>query len=205
MRATTHRPTPPPPRKARAHAPPGALLGAAALVWQASYAAFSGTTRSSGNSWSTGSVALSDDDAGSARFQATNLVPGATDTKCIKVTANASVPGTVKGYAVNPVRSSAGLEDHVLVSVSEGTGGNYASCTGFTSQANLITDMPLSTLAGFSDYAHGMGGWAVTAGTQSRTYQVTWKFDTTGMTQTQLDALQGAQTGIDIQWELQSS
>jgi len=193
-------------RTAVALTTPVAVLGAAAMVWHASYAAFSGTTRSSGNSWSTGSVALSDDDAGSARFQATNMTPGSTDTKCIKVTANASVPGIVKGYAVNPVPSAAGLEDHVMVTVAEGNGGTFASCTGFTpSGQNLVTNMPLSTLATFHDYAGGMGGWAVTAGTQTRTYQVTWKFDATGMTQSQLDALQGAQTGIDIQWELQSS
>jgi len=186
-------------------ATPAAIVAAGAMVWHASYAAFSGTTRSSGNSWSTGTVALSDDDAGAARFQAANMVPGATETKCIKVTATASVPGVVKGYALNAVPSPAGLEDHVLISVNEGNGGSFASCTGFVSAGNLITDMPLSTLATFNDYAHGMGGWAVTAGTQTRTYQVTWKFDTTGLTQSQLDQLQGAQTGIDIQWELQSS
>jgi len=192
-------------RLAVALATPAAILAAAALVWHASYAAFSGTTRSSGNSWSTGTVALSDDDAGAARFQATNMVPGSTETKCIKVTATASVPGVVKGYALNAVPSPAGLEDHVLISVNEGNGGSFPSCTGFVSAGNLITDMPLSTLATFNDYAHGMGGWAVTAGTQTRTYQVTWKFDTTGLTQSQLDQLQGSQTGIDIQWELQSS
>jgi len=192
-------------RTAVALTTPVAVLGAAAMVWHASYAAFSGTTRSSGNSWSTGSVALTDDDAGSARFQATNMTPGSTDTRCIKVTANASVPGVVKGYAVNPVASVSKLEDHVLVTVNEGTGGSFASCTGFVSTSNLITDMSLTTLATHNDYASGMGGWAVTAGTQTRTYQVTWRFDTTGMTQSQLDALQGAQTGIDIQWELQSS
>ena len=192
-------------RIAAALATPVAVLSAAAIVWHASYAAFSGTTRSSGNSWSTGSVALTDDDAGAARFQASNLVPGATDTKCIKVTATASVPGVVKGYALNAVPSAQGLEDHILITVAEGTGGSFAACTGFTSAGTLVSNMPLTTLATYNDYAHGMGGWAVTAGTQTRTYQVTWKFDTTGMTQSQLDALQGSQTGIDIQWELQSS
>lgn len=184
---------------------PLAILAGAALVWQASYAAFSGTTRNSGNSWQTGSVALSDDDSGSARFQASGLTPGDTQTRCITVTATATVPGLVKGYAVNPVTSPQGLEDHILITIDEGTGGSFASCSGFVLDANLLTDLPLSTLATFNDYANGMGGWAVSAGTQSRTYQVTWTFDTTGLTQTQLDQLQGAQTGIDIQWELQSS
>jgi len=192
-------------RAAVALATPLAILSAAALVWQSSYAAFSGTTRSSGNSWSTGTVALTDDDAGSARFQATNLTPDDTETRCIRVTATATVPGTVKGYAVNPVQSAQGLEDHILVTIRHGSGGSFSSCTGFVSTGTLISDMPLSTLANYNDYAHGMGGWDITSGTQSRTYEVTWKFDTTGLTQSQLDALQGAQTGIDIQWELQSS
>jgi len=186
-------------------ATPAAILAGAALVWQASYAAFSGTTRSSGNSWSTGSVALSDDDAGAARFQATNLTPGATDTRCITVTATASVAGVVKGYAVNPVPSPQGLGDHVLISVRDGAGGSFASCAGFVASRTLLTDVPLTTLATLDDYDHGMGGWDVPAGTQSRTYEVTWRFDTSGLTQSQLDRLQGAQTGIDIQWELQSS
>ena len=186
-------------------ATPVAILGAAALVWQSSYAAFSGTTRNSGNSWSAGTVALTDDDAGSARFQVSNLTPGATDTKCIKVTATATVAGMVKGYTLNPVTSTAGLENRILITVNEGDGGSFASCTGFTSSGNLVNNVPLSTLAGSNSYANGMGGWAITAGTQSRTYQITWKFDTTGMTQSQLDALQGSQTGIDLQWELQSS
>ena len=201
MRATTSRTR----RITIALATPAAILCAAGLVWHSSYAAFSGTTRSSGNSWSTGSVALSDDDAGAARFQATNLTPGSTETKCIKVTATATVPGVVKGYAVNPVPSAQGLESRIKVTVAEGTGGDFASCTGFAPSSTLITDMPLSTLATFNSYTNGMGNWPVTAGTQSRTYQVTWKFDTTGLTQSQLDQLQGSQTGIDIQWELQSS
>lgn len=44
-------------------ASPLAILGAAALVWQSSYAAFSSTTRNSGNGWETGAVAVTDDDA----------------------------------------------------------------------------------------------------------------------------------------------
>jgi hypothetical protein len=186
-------------------ATPVAVLAAGALVWQASYAAFSGTTRNSGNNWSTGSVALTDDDAGSARFHATAMVPGDTETKCITVTANASVPGVVKGYTLNPVLSPSGLQDHILVSMNYGSGGGFGSCTGFVSAGVIFPATSLTTLSAYNSYANGPGSWAVVAGTQSRTYQITWTFDATGMTQTQLDNLQGAQTGIDLQWELQSS
>lgn len=184
---------------------PIAIVAAAAMVWQSSYAAFSGTTRNSGNNWSTGSVALTDDDAGSARFQATNLVPGATDTKCIAVTANANVPGVVKAYAVNPITSAAKLEDHIKVSVQYGAGGGFGSCDGFTLGGTSIPEITLSGLAAYNSYANGAGNWAVTAGAQTRTYKITWTFDPSGLSQTQLDGLQGSQTGIDLQWELQSS
>jgi hypothetical protein len=184
---------------------PIAIVAAAALVWQSSYAAFTGTTRNSGNNWSTGSVALTDDDAGSARFQASNLVPEATDTKCIAVTANANVPGVVKAYAINPIVSAAGLENYIKVSVDYGTGGTFNSCNDFVLTGNSIPTMSLATLATFSNYANGAGSWPVVAGTQTRAYRITWKFDTAGLSQSQLDGLQGAQTGIDFQWELQSN
>lgn len=110
-------------RIAVAAATPVAILAAATMIWQSSNAAFSGSTRNSGNNWSAGAVALTDDDAGAARFQAENLVPGQTESKCLKVTANASVPGTVKGYAVNPHPSVHGLENYIKVSIQAGTGG----------------------------------------------------------------------------------
>ncbi len=186
-------------------ATPVAMIAASAVIWQASNEAFSSTTRNSGNNWSTGTVALTDDDAGSARFQVANMLPGQTDTRCLKVTADVSVAGVVKGYALNAVTSAAGLENHVMVTIDEGTGGGFGTCTGFTSAATVIPTMSLATLAGFTNYANGAGAWAVSPGTQSRTYKITWTFDTTGLTQSQLDGLQGASTGIDIQWELQSS
>lgn len=192
-------------RIAIAAAAPVAIVAASLLIWQSSYSAFTGTTRNSGNEWSTGSVALTDDDAGSARFQVTDMLPGQTDTKCITVTVNASSAGTVKAYAQNPVTSPEGLEDHIFLQVNRGTGGGFGSCTGFTSEVEIVPETSLATFAGYNSYANGAGGWNVNAGTSSRTYQITWTFDTTGMTQAEIDQLQDARTGIDIQWELQLS
>lgn len=184
---------------------PVAIMAAAAMVWQSSYAAFSGTTRNPGNNWSTGSVALTDDDTGTARFQATNLVPGNTETKCIAVTANTSVPGVVKAYAVNPITSAQKLENHIKVSVAYGTGGGFGTCTGFTNEGVAVANISLADFAGASNFANGVGSWPVTSGTQTRTYQITWTFDAADLTQAELNGLQGAQTGIDLQWELQSN
>jgi hypothetical protein len=186
-------------------ATPVAVVATGALIFQASSEAFSATTRNAGNDWSTGKVALTNDSAGSARFQVPNLLPGQTDTKCITVTANATVPGVVKGYAINPVTSTAGLENHIVVSADAGNGGSFADCTGFTKVSTEFTATPLSTIMQANSYATGFGGWNVPTGTSARTYKITWTFDTSGMTQDQLNALQGSHTGLDFQWELQSS
>lgn len=190
---------------AAAAATPVAVIAAAALIWQSSYAAFSGTTRNSGNDWATGSVTLTDDDAGASRFQIGSMTPMASGTQCIKVTSNASVAGTVKGYAVNPVTSPQGLENHIKVVVKSGTGGSFASCTGFEEGEVVIPGATLAQLAAFNSYDSAIGGWDVAAGTETRTYSITWTFDTTDLNQTQINQLQGAHTGIDFQWELQSS
>lgn len=192
-------------RVAVASATPIAVLVAAGLIWQSSNAAFTETTRNSGNNWSAGTVTLTDDDAGSARFQATNMVPGATETKCIAVLVDTDVPGVVKGYAVNAQPSAHGLENHILVDIEAGTGGGFGSCTGFTSEETIVTGATLGQFAAIDDYASGIGGWTVGAGTDTRTYRITWTFSTTGMTQDEINQLQGDQTGIDMQWELQSS
>lgn len=188
-------------------ATPVALVAAGVLVFQASNAAFTGQTRNSGNEWSTGSVNLTDDDNGQARFQVTNMLPGQTETKCVKVTANASVPSLVKGYTVNPVTSVQGLEDHIDITVRSGDGGTFADCTGFVSDGEITAGpTPLSTLAQANTYETGIGGWDVAGGApESKTYQFTWTFDTTGLTQSQIDQLQGAKTGIDVQWEMRSN
>ena len=150
-------------------------------------------------------MTLTDDDSGTSRFQVASMTPGQTDTKCLKITSNASVPGVVKGYAVNPVTSPQGLENYIKIVVKSGTGGSFASCTGFVEQETVIPGATLAQLAAFNSYSAAIGGWAVGAGTETRTYAITWTFDTTGLTQTQVDQLQGARTGIDFQWELQSS
>jgi hypothetical protein len=134
-----------------------------------------------------------------------NLQPGQTDTKCIKVTSNATVPGIVKGYVVNPIQSPQKLEDHIMMTVKEGSGGSFADCTGFTPSGTVFANTPMGQLFQANNFASAVGGWNVTAGTQTRTYQISWTFDTTGMTQAAIDQLQGTHTGFDFQWELQSA
>jgi hypothetical protein len=191
-----------------AAAGPLAVLLAGGMIWQGSYAAFSADTRNSGNNWSTGTVTLTDDDLGSARFNVTDLVPNQTETKCIKVTAASSVAGTVKLYLLNAVTSGAGLENRIKLTVRSGAGGTFGSCTGFVSSATLINAETLAaTTAAYASYETGAGSWVTTGNVagESKTYELTFLFDTSGMTQAQLDALQGTHAGVDFEWEIQNN
>jgi hypothetical protein len=184
---------------------PLALLVAGGMVWQGSQAAFTASTRNAGNSWSTGSVMLTDDDLGAAAFTVENMVPGQTGQKCIVVTSQSNVEGEVRAYTQNLI-TSRGLEDRIFFDLEQGTGGSFNDCTGFTPTANTVPELPLSELAAVNrNFETGGASWE-TEGTpgETQSYRGTWRFDTTGMTQEQVDALQGARAGIDLVWELQS-
>ncbi|MCM3689127.1 hypothetical protein [Kocuria rosea] len=188
-------------------AAPVAVLVAGLMVWQGSTAAFTATTRNSGNSWATGQVALTDDDAGRAGFTVENLVPGATGERCIVVTSNSTVAGEVRAYTQNLSGSAAGLEDHIDLRVERGTGGSFDSCDGFTPVPGALPAQSLTTLAQANrDYATGGAAWE-TEGTsgESTTYRGIWTFDTANMSQAQIDALQGSRVSVDLVWELQSN
>jgi len=187
---------------------PLAILLAGGLVWQSSHAAFTATTRSAGNSWSTGSVALTDDDRGVAAFSATNVVPGSTGTKCIVVTSTASVPGEVRSYVANLSSSGATLGDRITFRLEPGTGGSFNDCTGFVPSGTAEPASPITAVAAARhDYATGGHAWATAgiAAGESRTYRGTWTFDTTGLTQAQIDALQGSSLSADLVWEFRSN
>lgn len=86
-------------RYARWLAVPVGLVVSAVLVWQASYAAFTDTTANRGNSWTAGTVTITDTRNGVAMFEATNLAPGAEPTgKTITATYEGTLDANVKLY-----------------------------------------------------------------------------------------------------------
>lgn len=98
------------------------------------WAALSGGTSNSGNAFSAGTVALTDNDGGSTpMFTFTNQRPGVVDNSCIRVNYAGTLSATVKLYA-----SVAGtLAPYVNVTVTRGTDSSPAfdSCTSFTPDA----------------------------------------------------------------------
>jgi hypothetical protein len=181
---------------------PVAILVAGLMVWQGSEAAFTAETFNAGNNWQAGSVTLSNDGTGGAMFSIGSLVPGQTGTHCIVVTAT-GVAGVVKTYTQDNV--SDGLQNNITMKIEQGTGGTFADCTDFTPEATHATQ-PLATLfADHTSYATGILPWSTSAGTESKTYRFTWAFDTTGLTEAQVNALEGKSVRTTIEWELQNN
>jgi hypothetical protein len=171
-----------------------ALILSAAVVWQASRAAFTATTANPGNAWEAGDVQLVDDDGGGASlvtgtalFAASPMVPGdPPSVHCINVTYGGTVAAPVKLYA--DTVTGTGFGTYLDLTVEEGAGAADPACTGFTTASTLFdathrsaaaptVAAPAGTLADFVtnsvDYASGLGGWTPSALSQVRSYRFT--------------------------------
>jgi predicted ribosomally synthesized peptide with SipW-like signal peptide len=98
------------------------------------FAAFSSTTSSASNSFSAGTVTISDNDANSALYSVTNKKPGDTVTSCIKVTYTGSLPADVHLYTTSSIGA---LGQYIDLTVTPGTQAvsTFPSCTGFVADA----------------------------------------------------------------------
>lgn len=193
------------PRGARMTRPARLKISAAALVaglvvnglmvWSGTSAAFTASGSNAGNNWATSSLAITDDDSGIALFTATGLVPGSTGSKCLTVTYGGNTASSVKLFAS---ASSGTLSPYINLTVEEGTGGSFGSCTGF-SGSSIYT----GTLSGFTTtktaYASGVGTWAPNASGSTRTYKFTYTLDAATPS-----SMQSTTAGVTFVWESQA-
>ena len=190
---------------------PVAVVASGALVWQSSYSAFSATTSNPTNNWTSGTVALTDNDGGTALFTAANLKPGSTGTKCIVVSSSGSLPSAVKlygtGYTSTPGTPGKNLGDVITLKVEEGTGATNAACAGFQPDAAPAATIFNGTLSSFASgstaYASGVGTWTpagVSTGSESKSYRVTYTLSSTAD-----NGYQNANAAIGFTWEAQNS
>ena len=110
-----------------------ALVGVTLRV--GTWSAFSDTTDNAGNTFSAGTVTLTDNDAGVAMLSLSNAKPGNTDTGCITVSYTGSLASTVRLYGTT---TGTGLDPYLNLTVTRGsftTPPAYDSCTGFTADA----------------------------------------------------------------------
>jgi len=186
---------------------PVALAASGLVVAQSSYSAYSATTVNPTSNWATGTVALTDDDANVAAFTATNLKPGSTGSRCIVVSSTGSLPASVKLYGTGAATTKA-LASSINLNVTQGTGGSFGSCTGFTA-LSTGSSVYSGTLADFgssaTNYSTGVGSWttagvATGAAAETRTYQLTYSVRTETTNDTQ-----GGTAALGFTWEAQSS
>jgi hypothetical protein len=122
---------------------------------QATFAAFSVTTQNTNNSYLAGTVALSDNDAGTVMWDVANQLPtSAAVVRCIRVTYTGSLPAGVRLYTMT---ASSPLDQYLNVTVEKGSmpvATVFPNCTGFVSEATIA---PAGTLQAFKT---ARTGWA---------------------------------------------
>jgi hypothetical protein len=182
---------------------PAALIASGVVVSTASYSAFSATTVNPTSNWTAGTVALSDDDSNSALFTATGLKPGSTGTNCITVTSTGSLASAVKLYGTSAATTNA-LSSYINVTVAQGSGGGFGTCTGFTplsSNGTLYSGTLANFATSYTNYANGLGTWTPTGtASESRVYQVTYTVSSTAP-----NSAQAGTAALGLTWEAQNS
>ena len=183
---------------------PAAILLSGATIGTASYAAFSATTTSPSSNWAAGNVALTDDDAATALFTATNLEPGSTGSRCIAVTSSGSLASEVRLYGTGAATTNA-LSSYLTLTVTQGTGSSFAGgCAGFTPLASGAS-VYNGSLANFgtaaTNYATGLGTWAPVGGApETRVFQFVYTLDAGAPNTTQ-----SGTAALGFTWEAQNS
>lgn len=177
------------------------ILLSGAVVLTASRAAFSDATSNSGSSFTSGTVDLIDDDSGSAAFTVSNMIPGQTVTRCILVTYQGTIanPGAVRLYS-GGFTDSGTLGSHLNLTVEEGTGGTFASCTGFTPSSTIESGTLTQFNTNHTNYSNGAGVWDPSSTPASRTYRITVELSPTAPNGQQGQSV----TSLVFTWEIQS-
>jgi len=183
-------------RRAGYAALPLAVLLSGVVVATTSYAAFSDTTQNANNNWTSGKVAISDDDADQALFDVAGLMPGDADENCITVTADTSGPSTVRLYTT-ATDDQDQLGTALKMKVERGTLSG-SDCSSFTPAGAADFDDTLAGLANHSSYDTGLGDWTAD-GTGSTTYRISYELDRNAD-----NTVQEAAVSTTFVWEAQN-
>ena len=141
------------------------------LVVNKTRAAFDATTSNGTNNFSTGSVTLTDDDAGTAMFNATNMKPLDTVVHCITVTYSGSItPAAVRMHATV---GGTGAASYLNLTVEDGSGGSFGSCTGFSASSTLFNGTLNGFGAAYTNWTTGLAVWNPATTPSSHTLRFT--------------------------------
>lgn len=165
------------------------MLVVALIASVSTWAAFSTTTQNPGNSFSTGTVEISDDDADAAMLSLADAKPGDSDTSCIVVSYAGSLPATVTMYGST---TGTGLDQYLDLTVTRGTKSSaFDDCSDFVAGPVVYA----GTLAGYPDaYAGGIAD----AGTWTDGDEHAYRFEITVQDDPAAQGLTAAQAFV---WE----
>lgn len=140
------------------------VVGAVAIG--VTFAKFAATTSNPNDSFATGTVIITDNDAGGTMLSLSSAKPGNSTTGCIKVTYTGSLDSTVVLYGT----VTGSLAPYLQLTVTRGTDSapSFASCTNFTADATnyigagagviysgLLSAYPANYAAGIVDPTSG--------------------------------------------------
>lgn len=189
---------------------PVGFVASALLVWQSSYATFNATTDNPGNSWSAGTVVLTDSvtgtTTGNTMFTLTGLKAGdAPETHCIQLDYTGTLAATVKLYgAVSP--GTPDLGPYVDLTIDSAGGTSSADCTTFPASSTQIFTGTLDGTTPFNahtDYTSGLTtGFAPTSNGGGVTQTYAFRF-TAGLDASAPNSVQGGSVNVTFTWEAQ--
>lgn len=173
-------------------------------VGYGTFSAFSSTTENPGNSFASGTVVIGDNDGDTALYSVSNAKPTQSSTaKCITVTYTGSLGANVKLFRGAFTGGDAAFRDTIDLTVTKGSGGTFADCTGFTA-ASSNPSVYNAKLGAFP-----AGGISVTDADGNATWSqndaVTYRVQAT-LPDTSDNNLQGKGTGThSFTWEATSN
>ncbi len=217
-----------------AAAVPVGMVISGALVYSSSYAAFNATTDNTGNSFTAGTVQLSDNDAGQTLFTITNGTPSTTYLyRCIELNYTGSTAASVRLYATNytPARQNATTLDPndigdnssftvetsptgPTTTTSSMTNADCQAGTGmtltnrFNGKLHLAAQSDLNGFGNRANFTNGVQGFSPVSGQTSQKlwYRIGYKIDDTDVTtQDAVNEGQGDTASLNLVWEAQNT
>jgi hypothetical protein len=152
------------------------VLGVAgALAGFGAYSAFTATTTNTGNSFASGTVAVSQHAGSTTLYSGSNKAPSDSTVSCVRVTYTGSLSSAVKLYVSSGVTNGTKF----TLKVERGSGlsspDNTMNCTGFTASSTAF-NTTLDQLG--TAYGTGLDGKA-SGGTWAQNDSVDYRFTIT--------------------------
>lgn len=177
-----------------------AFILVAVLVVTSSRQAFVAQNDNIANQVSSATIALSDNDSGTAMFaNVTGLMPGTNVDRCITVAYTGTVdPTAVQLYASAAPTGTLAPYLNLTVDMGTATTDAFRDCTSFVATTNVYTGTLSTFAAAHTGYPTGSTTWDPAATGESRTFRFRLQVQDT-------QAAQGLTATFGFSWETRTS